>query len=129
MATRDDRLSHLALPLIIQESLLPRTQERPSFIENMEIQTFPCLVESSKGKRLPLPSGIISRRLLYWAITTARYNKSPEIICDGSPTFLKNLNLGATARRESVISRHNSRDWFIPVLRLRSLGDMMSHLH
>ena len=27
------------------------------------------------------------------------YNKSPEIICDGSPTFLKNLNLGATARR------------------------------
>ena len=31
MATRDDRLSHLALPLIIQESLLPRTQGATEF--------------------------------------------------------------------------------------------------
>ena len=99
MATRDDRLSHLALPLIIQESLLPRTQGATEFHRKYGNTDISLSGGVSKGKRLPLPSGIISRRLLYWAITTARYNKSPEIICDGSPTFLKNLNLGATARR------------------------------
>ena len=48
MATRDDRLSHLAFTADYSGEfgfLEPR--ERPSFIENMEIQTFPCLVESS----------------------------------------------------------------------------------
>ena len=101
MASRTDRLSHLALPLIIQESLLPRTQGAMLFHRKYGNTDITLSGGVSKGKRLPLPSGIISRRLLYWAITTARYNKSADIVCDGSPVFLKKLNLGASSRRRS----------------------------
>jgi hypothetical protein len=95
----NNRLQHLSLPLVIQESLLPRTSGVSIFHRKYGTTDITLSAGVSRGKRLLLPSGLISRRLLYWAITTARYNKSPEIVLDGSPTFLRNLNLGVNGKR------------------------------
>jgi len=99
LASSNNRLKHLSLPLVIQESLLPRRSGASVFHRRYGSTDITLSGGVSRGKRLPLPSGVISRRLLYWAITTARYNQSPKILCDGSPKFLENLNLSANAKR------------------------------
>jgi hypothetical protein len=100
-----EALKHLALPLVFQESLLPRSQGETILRRQYGTVDITLSGGVRKGQRLLLPSGLIARRLLYWAITTARYNGSPEISIAGSKEFLNQLNLGVSARRKQDLKR------------------------
>jgi hypothetical protein len=100
-----EALKHLALPLVFQESLLPRSQGETILRRQYGEVDITLSGGVRKGQRLLLPSGLIARRLLYWAITTARYNGSPEIIISGSKEFLNQLNLGVSARRKQDLKK------------------------
>jgi hypothetical protein len=103
MTRTHKNLEHLALPLVLQESLLPRTQGATEYTREYGNVCVSVSGGVSRGKRIPLPSGIIARRILYWSITKARASGSREVKIHGSPRFLQELSLSATSSRRRAL--------------------------
>lgn len=103
MNKKHKSLEHLALPLVLQESLLPRTQGATEYTRHYGNVCISISGGVSKGNRIPLPSGLVARRILYWSITKARATASREVQIHGSPKFLQELNLTADARRRRAL--------------------------
>jgi len=94
-------LELLFLPLVLQESILSR-QSGPVIVsrdyggvKNKVSITLSGGVH--KGKRLPLPSGVMGRRLLYWLVREAKRADSPEIQLCGSKSLFEQLGLQRTS--------------------------------
>jgi len=91
----------LFLPLVLQESILSR-QSGPEIVTR-EYGTGSNRVAITvsggvhKGVRLPAPSGVIGRRLLYWMVREAQRANGPEIELCGSKPLFEQLGLSRTA--------------------------------
>lgn len=104
--TNKKQLELICLPLVLQESLLPR--QAGAKIVHREYGNKNNRVSITltggfhKGKQLPLPSSIIGRRLFYYLVSEVRRTGNPTIQLDGSPKFLKKIGIaecGAQRKR------------------------------
>lgn len=97
------QLELICLPLVLQESLLPR--QAGAKVVHREYGSSSNRVSITlsggfhKGKQLPLPSSIIGRRLFYYLVSEVRRTGDPTIELDGSPTFLKKIGIAACGQQ------------------------------
>ena len=92
-------LRFLSLPLILQESLLPRASGPEILTRNYGETNITLHSGVYRSKRVLLPSGVLARRLLYWLVSQGRYTDSPAIEMPGVPSLMRQLNLSVNARR------------------------------
>jgi hypothetical protein len=91
----------LYVPLFLTESLLPFRSKETTFTRRYGKTNITIQGGADETGQLPLASGILARRLLYYFITQAWLKNSPKVNICGTQTLLKKLgvNVNNSSRR------------------------------
>lgn len=95
----------LYVPLFLTESLLPFRGKETFFTRSYMHTDITIQGGADRTGHLPLPSGIIARRLLFHFITEAWIQNSPKVGICGTQTLLKKLNISIKDRSRRALKK------------------------
>ena len=98
--TNESKTSSLYyVPLMLTESLLPYRGQHTHFTRKYQDTHITIQGGADDTGPLPLPSGVLGRRLLFHFITEAWLKRSSKIKIAGTQTILRDLNIKPSSEK------------------------------